>query len=249
VHYPRRTWLFAFAAAVLLALAGSLARADAIPPRDRAAPRLDGCVSRGPGVEIVSLKTSRRSRIRGAILGAGTRGVVLSNQSQQNLCSWLPVARKLVENGFRVLLYDYGYGTYRSEVTAAARALRRRGVRRVGLMGSSQGGKVALHAASWKPTHAVAVVDVSGERYLGSHDIRRDVLRIRIPSLFVASENDAYGAGKAARLFYKVSPSKRKRLILLPGDKHGFELFDEPDGPELVQSIVDFLKGAVTAER
>ena len=243
MHYRSRIRLALLVGLLLLVAASSLARAhtQGTRPGERYSSHLDGCVSSGPGLEIVSIKVSRRGRIRGAILGSGSRGVVLSNQSQQNLCSWLPFARKLVERGFRVFLYDYGYATYRSEVTAASRALRRRGVRRVALVGSSQGGKVALHSATWKPTHAVAVVSISGERYLGSRDISRDVARLRLPTLFVASEGDPYSAGKAARLFYRVSPSKAKRLILVPGNAHGYELFEEPDGPALTQSIIDFL--------
>jgi pimeloyl-ACP methyl ester carboxylesterase len=229
--------MFALAAAGLALAAASLARAT---PEMGQRQALDGCLSSGPDVALVKLKTSR-GRIRAAILGNGRAGVVLSNQSEQNLCSWLPYARQLVQRGFRVLLYDYGYGTYRSEVRAAVAALVHRGARRVALMGSSQGGKVVLHAASWRRIRVAAVVDISGERYLGGTDIRKDVARIRVPSLFVASDDDPFGAGKAARVFFATSPAKVKRLIVVPGTAHGFELLAGLEGATRLQSIIDFL--------
>jgi hypothetical protein len=42
-----------------------------------------------------------------AVLGTGRLGVVLSNQSDQNLCGWLPFAKTLATRGFRALVYDY----------------------------------------------------------------------------------------------------------------------------------------------
>jgi pimeloyl-ACP methyl ester carboxylesterase len=234
----RLAWILALVAAIAAAPAGA-------QRHEMNGATLDGCVSPGAGASIVKLKTSR-GRIPGAVLGNGRVGVVLSNQSQQNLCSWLPFANKLVQRGFSVLLYDYGYGTYRSEVRGAVQVLRRRGARRIALVGSSQGAKVALHAAAFKPVRPAAVVSISAERYLGSTDIRKDVARVRVPTLFVSSRGDPFGATKAARAFYSASPAKVKRLLLLPGTAHGFELFGGENGESVVASILDFLASATS---
>jgi pimeloyl-ACP methyl ester carboxylesterase len=230
-----------FAPALLL-VAG-LAVAPAAAPRlfSPARVRLDGCLTPGPEVRILKLEGSRKSRFRAAILGSGKHGVVLSNQSEADLCSWLPFARTLVAEGFAVLVYDYGNGTYRSEVTAASKALRRRGVRRVALIGSSQGAKVAMRAAWWTPARASALVAISPERRLGGHDMAKDARHIRVPTLFVASADDPWGAGHAVRRFYRLSKAKRKRLIVQPGSDHGLELLAGPHSAELTDSILAFL--------
>ena len=43
-----------------------------------------------------------------AVLGTGPDTVVLSNESDENLCSWLPLADHLTAAGYRVALWDYG---------------------------------------------------------------------------------------------------------------------------------------------
>src|SRR6266540_928444 len=67
---------------------------------------LDGCVPTGQA-SLVDLGGGHQA----AVLGSGGNGVVLSNQSDQNLCGWLPFGKVLAERGFRVLLYDYGAAT------------------------------------------------------------------------------------------------------------------------------------------
>jgi hypothetical protein len=42
------------------------------------------------------------------ITGTGHRTVILSNESDENLCSWLPLTRRLTALGDRVVLWDYG---------------------------------------------------------------------------------------------------------------------------------------------
>jgi hypothetical protein len=58
------------------------------------------------------------------VLGTGRRGVVLSNQSDQNLCGWLPFAKTLATRGFRALVYDYDTADPAGNVVKAAARLR-----------------------------------------------------------------------------------------------------------------------------
>ena len=41
------------------------------------------------------------------ILGTGSKVVVISNQSGQDLCGWKSVAEALVSRGYEVALYNY----------------------------------------------------------------------------------------------------------------------------------------------
>jgi hypothetical protein len=59
---------------------------------------LDGCVQPG-SADLVEVGGG----VQAAVLGTGPAGVVLSNQSDQNLCGWLPFAKTLAARGFRVL--------------------------------------------------------------------------------------------------------------------------------------------------
>src|ERR671937_503710 len=86
---------------------------------------LDRCVHAGPHTHIIRFRTPGGHRTAAAVLGAGTRGVVLSNQSGNYLCPWLPFARALAARGLRVLLYNYRWGTESQEAISAAAGRRR----------------------------------------------------------------------------------------------------------------------------
>src|SRR5512133_2932729 len=75
-------------------------RATTAPPT--AATSLDDCVGAGQA-RLVAMPHGPA-----AVLGHGPAGVVLSNQSDRNLCGWLPFGRVLAARGFQALLYDYG---------------------------------------------------------------------------------------------------------------------------------------------
>src|SRR6266540_1294825 len=105
---------------------------------------LDGCVPTGQA-SLVDLGGGHQA----AVLGSGGNGVVLSNQSDQNLCGWLPFGKVLAERGFRVLLYDYGAATDPAgDVALAAAKLRSLGAGTVQLVGASEGAKASLIAAT-----------------------------------------------------------------------------------------------------
>jgi pimeloyl-ACP methyl ester carboxylesterase len=153
-------------------------------------------------------------------------GVVLSNQSGNSLCAWLPFARRLAAHGLRVLVYDYGWGTESQEAIAAAAGLRRRGVSRVALVGASLGAGASLVAASKRPRGVVGVVSISGESFITG--VRTAIPRLVLPVFFVAAKDDDYGAGSDAQDFYARAPATDKRLLVVPGSAHGTDLLADP---------------------
>jgi hypothetical protein len=151
-----------------------------IVPPPTASTALDDCVTAGQA-RLLAMPHGPA-----AVLGHGPAGVVLSNQSDRNLCDWLPFARVLAANGFQVLLYDYGIaGDYRDDLAAAAGQLRRLGARRVVLLGASQGAKASLVAASAIRPPVAGVVSLSAERTLQGADVPKAVARLRVPVLLV----------------------------------------------------------------
>src|SRR6266511_2392612 len=135
------------------------------PPPTTQGP-LDGCVPTGQA-SLVDLGGGHQA----AVLGSGGNGVVLSNQSDQNLCGWLPFGKVLAERGFRVLLYDYGAATDPAgDVALAAAKLRSLGAGTVQLVGTSESAKASLIAATTLQPPPAAVVSLSAERTLQGTD-------------------------------------------------------------------------------
>ncbi len=203
-------------------------------------PSLDGCVRAGADIRIVRFAVSRNDSLRAAVLGDGTAGIVLSNQSDRNLCSWLPFARTLTAAGYRVLVYDYGRARADAEAAAAAVELRRLGARSVSLVGASEGAKASIIAAARPATPIAGVVSLSAERYLGGTDVLPSARKLSRPALFVTARGDPYSQSDTPEL-YAACPAAQKRLLLVPGDAHGVDLLVGPTADQVRAAILSFL--------
>jgi hypothetical protein len=206
------------------------------PVPHQAATSLDGCLGRGPGVRFVHIKRGGMT-LRGAVLGTGPLGVVLTNQSGANLCGWLPFARKIVAHHHRALLFD-GNGAA-EEVTAAALTLRASGAKRIVAMGASVGAVASIRAVARGGDNFAGLVSVSGERSIGG-DVKPDAQRVRVPALFISAKFDA-SAVYATKVFYRVASTKDKHLLILPGAFHGESLFDSPQRARVEKSVLSFI--------
>jgi pimeloyl-ACP methyl ester carboxylesterase len=178
-----------------------------------------------------------------AVLGTGPVDVVLSNQSDQDPCAWLPFARTLAARGFRVLVYDYGItGDPAGDVAEATATLRQLGARTVLLLGASEGAKASLVAAAAIRPPVGGVVSLSAERTLRGQDVRPSAAELRVASLFLAARDDPYGAADATpQLYQAAAKASSRRLVLLPGDLHGTGLLTGPNGAKVRSMIIDFL--------
>jgi hypothetical protein len=172
-----------------------------------------------------------------AVLGGGQRGVVLANESDEDLCAWLPFARRLAADGFRVALFDYAADPV-DDIAAVSRTLRRIGVRSVALIGASEGAKASIIAASGRTPHPALVVSLSAEAELRGQAVADNAKRLSSPALFVTAADDPYGATEATRGFYRSAPTSVKKLVVVPGSAHGTALVARPD---ITHAIVEFL--------
>jgi pimeloyl-ACP methyl ester carboxylesterase len=168
------------------------------------------------------------------VLGSGPRGVVLSNQSDEDLCSWAPFGRTLARDGFRVALYDYGNADPVAAVATAAADLRTLGATRVALVGASEGAKASILAAS--RARARAVVSLSAERYLGGIDLLPAARRLAVPVLYLYGKDDPYSQSTTPQLF-RATREDAKTLVGLSGSAHGTALL-----PRVSSRIVTFLR-------
>lgn len=160
----------------------------------------------------------------GVALGQGRRGLVFGHQLGSNLCEWIPIARSYARLGYRVLAFDFrDYNRPDYDVAAAVGELRRRGVTKVMLVGSSLGGTAVLVAAARLRPPVAGVVSLSGGAVVLGLDARPAVPRLRVPALFMAARGDEPFAS-AARGLYQAAGTHDKRLVVLSSAAHGTNL-------------------------
>jgi pimeloyl-ACP methyl ester carboxylesterase len=182
----------------------------------------------------------------GVVLGRGRTGVVLGHQSGSDLCEWMPQARRLARRGRQVLAFDFGLDAHiRADMVAAAGELRRRGVTRLVLVGSSMGGTAVIAAAAEITPPVAGVVSLSGpEEYQGT-DAAAAAPKLRMPVLFVAAEDDP-PFDDAARALYQAVPGHDKRLLIVEGGGHGTALLEFGDqAPRTRKALDQFLQATL----
>jgi pimeloyl-ACP methyl ester carboxylesterase len=204
---------------------------DAGPPGTSRAPPATRSPAYGkPCLQAEERATAFRFRVGqgfdtvGVVLGRGRRGLVLAHQRGGDLCEWAPIGRSYARLGYRVLVFDFhDQDRLDDDVIAAAGQLRRRGVTRVVLVGSSMGGTAVRVAATRIRPPVAGVVSLSGAAVFGALDARAAVGRLRMPALFMAAQKDRPFAD-AARGLYGAAGGRDKRLLVLSSAAHGTNL-------------------------
>jgi alpha-beta hydrolase superfamily lysophospholipase len=251
----RRTACVALCAAVAAAAAtggSALAEADALAQPHRLKPlRLrETCVTRAERNHVLRFTASDRVRLIGVLLGHGPRAVILAHQGASDLCIWVPYARTLAARGYRVLVFDHrGFGssgraarsTRRDrvdyDVLGAIGALRSRGATSIVLGGASLGAAAVLSAAARSIPPVNGVISLSSPSLYARIDVFGAVRVLRLPSLFVATEEDQPFADDAQQL-YDACPSPEKQLRIFPGIDHGVFMLRSPDARAAVDDFI-----------
>jgi alpha-beta hydrolase superfamily lysophospholipase len=199
----------------------------------------------------------------GAAMGDGKTGVVLAHESPADLCGWAPFAELLSRAGARVLIFDHRHfglsqspsdpakeGRFTPDLAGAVDELKREGARKVFLMGASFGGVTSMVAGSRLGSKVAGVVSASGETRLGNRfggpDSELDALaavpKLRVPFLVVGSRHDGFLSPADALALVRRAGSTDKRLVLFPGDFHGWDLFGAaPYHAQATRTVLDFL--------
>jgi pimeloyl-ACP methyl ester carboxylesterase len=172
-----------------------------------------------------------------AILGASQRAVVLSDESDENACSWLSLAATLATTGYRVALYDYT-GDPRANLTLVVAYLRGTGARSIALVGASEGAKASIVVGAGLSPPPDAVVSLSAEEALQGTLVAPYAAQLRVATLFVTAQDDPFRAAAASVSFYRSAPAAGKRLLVRPGMEHGTALLSDP---VVRQAVLDFL--------
>jgi pimeloyl-ACP methyl ester carboxylesterase len=224
------------AVSVVVGLACVIAAGAAASPATESA-----CVSTN-----ARFRTADGARLQGAVIGRGATGVVLAHQVGGDRCQWLAFARELAKQGYRALVFDMrGYGASAGaanvrpdrDVAAAAAELRRRGAKRIVLVGASMGGTGVVAAAPGIRPAVAGVVDLSGPVGFGGVDARPAARKLTVPALFVVGRDDGDFVS-ATRTLYEAAASKDKQLVVAPTSWHGVDLVSLP---AVKKRVVEFI--------
>ena len=123
--------------------------------------------------------------------------VILSEESDEDLCSWLPLAARLAAAGYRAVLWDYGGNLPPDELAVLVRALRASGATRIALMGASEGAKASLIAGAQSgPRWRASCRCPPSTPWGGPSSWPGYVRRLRCPLLLVTAREDDFGAAR-----------------------------------------------------
>ena len=206
-----------------------------------------GCVRPADRSTPVSFRTADGIRLTGNVLGRGPTGMVMAHTTSADRCQWLPFARELAKKGYRALVFDMrGYGGSSGiantspdlDVVAAARELRRRGAKKIVLMGASMGGTGVIAAAPRIRPAIRGVVELSAPTAFGSADALAAARKLKVPALFVAGRDDGDFAA-ATRALHRAAATKNKQLRIVPSSWHGVDLLAIPPVKRIV---LEFLR-------
>lgn len=212
----------------------------------------ESCVSKADHATVLRFKASDGRILAGVIFGRGAVGIVLVHQSDQDYCGFVPFARTLAARGYRAFAISLrGHGSsqgdrvpnyhHARDVLGAAAELRRRGARKIFLMGGSLGGTAVVAAAPDVSPRVSGVIDLSGPASWFDMDAVAAVKRLTAPILLVASSLDEPFVTDTRNL-YAASASADKRLVVRNGPDHGTSLLDPRYEAPVRALVLSFLK-------
>ena len=222
-----------------------LASCSGQPTEEAANDLAERCGTKDPGVPVQALPydAGTGEGVDGFVLGEGRMGVVFSNQTDTDLCDWLPLAKETAGEGRKALIYDYSYKPDAAGEVEAAAELAELGVEQAVLVGASKGAVGSLAAApSIREPEVAGVASLSavGE-YEGLNSVDA-AGKVRVPLLVLAARGDlTTDAGEVAPKLAKVSPSEDKRVVVFDGTDHGIDLLKGEHGPRVRGLLKDFI--------
>jgi pimeloyl-ACP methyl ester carboxylesterase len=197
------------------------------------------------GGRFVVTQTSQGNGVGILVLGRGSSGIVLSPQSDGDICQWLHYGQELADR-YRVALFDWDVP--RREVPRlAVEELRNEGVRRVVLAGASLGGAYALAYAHAIRPRLAGVISFSGETTLrGGFDGRPGIRAWHGPLLLLGSVRDAFFDRADAREVARLHAGSES-VLMVGGNRHGVDLLTGPDAGRVRTTVDRFLQRVLSS--
>ncbi|MEO6605732.1 MAG: hypothetical protein ABIN55_08970 [Aeromicrobium sp.] len=176
-----------------------------------------GCITKDDATLIHHKKDGLEANV--AVMGEGDVGVVITYETFRNVCLWLPLAERLVADGYQVLLYDQLAGTGDELIPQMSDLIRDKGATKVVLVGGSQGGGESILAApDVKP--AVSAVVVMAPSDIATAEA------LTMPLLQVVASGDGDFPSIALANDKAATKSPDHQVITVGGIAHASKIFD-----------------------
>jgi dienelactone hydrolase len=203
---------------------------------------IDACIPSSLKDKAVQFKTSDGILLSGLLLGEGSKGVTLGHANGWDVCSWLPMAEKLADHGYQVILWSYrnnkpsgeatgqAYSRADLDVLAASQVLTERGVTKIVSAGASIGGTSSAVAAPHIPQLAGLAILSSPRTFGTTAEISalEAIKNVRVPSFFAVSTKDPTGDYYSeTEALYKASTSNQKEWIVIDEAYHGTDMLSD----------------------
>ncbi|GAA5012031.1 hypothetical protein GCM10023335_33680 [Streptomyces siamensis] len=198
-----------------------------------------GCLAGKQLKKSTTFEDTEGNEVDGYETGTGTTGIVLSHQSNNDVCSWIPSADELAAAGYRVLAVNSNSSEI-PEIEGAAARLREDGARKVVLMGASKGGTASLVAAARIRPAVAAVVSLSGPGLYGGMDATEAVPKLTMPVYLLAASGDGRFADDARTLHKLAKKSHGEKLEMVAGAAHGSDILLQQ--PSVWDEVKTFIK-------
>jgi pimeloyl-ACP methyl ester carboxylesterase len=195
---------------------------------------IDGCVGESDGAMF---DYERSGTVTPAILlGTAGPGVVISYEANGDVCTWLPLANRLVAAGYRALLYERNnLQAPEDDIVAMARNLHDRGIESVFLVGGSMGGRLSPLAATRLDFRIAGVVNLAGV-VLPEH-----AAGLTAPFLQVYGTEDPLAPAAGMLAAHEAAGQARSRTLLpVAGSAHASRLFRTDQGSQVLDAIMSF---------
>lgn len=193
---------------------------------------LTACTSGGSSAQPFAFPADDGLLLQGRIYGTGTPAIILLHDYENSLNGWSSFAERLSAKGFLVLSYDMrGHNSSPgkkdvsqtiTDLSAAARSMRRNSRPLMFLIGEGLGGIAALNVAALE--QVLGVVTVSSPTSLRGISGIAAVPRVESPKLFIASEGDTKAAESAT--LYSQRALEPKETFVAPGRETGTKLVE-----------------------
>jgi dienelactone hydrolase len=177
-------------------------------------------------------------RIEGSVFGHGPVGAVLGHDLDGDQTEWWDFAQTLARSGYTALAIDYrgscpggvagcsGDGSTAGawkDMLGGVRYLKRHGVTKVVLIGSSMGGTASIVAAARPGSGVAGVISLSGPVQCCGLDAGKDVVSaLSVPMLLIVGRLDAGFVGDTRQLGKWAGTSAQ--TVILPSGEHGVNL-------------------------
>jgi pimeloyl-ACP methyl ester carboxylesterase len=248
--------------ALLLAACGGGKQAGTVSPTGSpvASPTLSAVTTPAAGQATaapvtgtpVSFTTEDNVTIKGRLFGSGDTAVVFAHMYPNDQQAWWGFASEVAGQGYAALTFDFrGYGETGGskdiahidrDLAAAVTYLREQGYKRVILVGASMGGTAALKVAARDEFKGlvVGVVAVSAPQAFQGLVAGDDVANIKVPMLFVASQDDGT-AVESLQAFYDSATGPKQQQVY-SGNAHGTALLESDHAAEFKALLFDFFQ-------